>query len=525
MAARFAALFPFLDERQRRMAAAVEARVLGHGGIGVAARASGLTPKVVSRGIVELESGVLAVDFAPGGGRVRRAGAGRKPAEVADPGLVAALSALVKPTERGDPESLSRWTTLSTRDMARQLTAAGHQVAHTTVGQLLRGAGFVLRGNAKVLEGSSHPDRDAQFGHINDLALAFAAAGDPVVSVDAKKKEMIGNLANPGLTWHRADAPVKVRDHDFLDPELGKAIPYGVYDLGTNTGWVNVGVDHDTAVFAVESIRRWWKGAGRGRYPQARRLLVTADAGGSNATVSRGFKTELAALALETGLAITVCHYPPGTSKWNRIEHRLFSAITHNWRGQPLTSLHVVIEAIGATTTTTGLTVTAELDTGAYPTGREISDAQFAGLPLDRDPWHGDWNYTLRPEPPAPPAPPVTPRPDTTWLHHREVTGMTDTQWDALVRYLQPPAPPTGSRGRPPGASLLSTQEKLLATALQKRHRLTQVDIGTLLGVRRGIIAHTVPAVVRTLATLGQTLIPAATPLRTIPALTAALTQ
>jgi hypothetical protein len=514
----FESLLPHLNEQQKRLAVGAAARAPGHGGMVAVARASGLAQATVSAGVWELESGVDRLD-----GRIRRAGAGRKSAEVADPELVPALLALVEPTRRGDPVSALSWTTLSTRDLARELTAAGHEVSHSVVGKLLRANGFVLRGNAKVLEGSAHPDRDTQFRHINEVAEAFLAAGDPVASIDAKKKEMIGNFANPGRTWHPADTPVQVLDHSFLNPELGTAIPFGVYDIAANTGWVNVGIDHGTAAFAVESVRRWWHGAGQARYPNARRLLLTCDAGGSNAANSRLFKTELAALAAETGLKITVCHFPPGTSKWNKIEHRLFSAISHNWRGQPLTSLQVVVDTIAATTTSTGLSVHAEVDTSAYPTGREIPDAQFAALPIDRHDWHGDWNYTLRPEPPAPTPPPRPPRPDTDWLRHPHVTGMPDTQFDAIARYLQPPPPPATTRGRRPGTGLLTTEQKLLAATLQTRHRLTQADIATLLGVRRDIIAHHVPATIRALTTLGYTLTPAEQPLRTIPALTTAL--
>ncbi|WP_438939680.1 ISAzo13 family transposase [Catenulispora pinisilvae] len=513
----FESLLPHLDERQRRLAAGAVARALGHGGMVAAARASGLSQATVSDGVWELEAGPDPL------GRIRRPGAGRKSAEVVDPGLVPALLGLVEPTRRGDPMGPLSWTTLSTRDLAGELTAAGHRIGASVVGKLLRANGFVLRGNAKVLEGSADPDRDAQFRHINDTATAFLTAGDPVISIDAKKKEMVGNFANPGRTWHPAGAPVEVLDHSFLIPELGVAIPFGIYDITANTGWVNVGTDHGTAAFAVESIRRWWHDQGSRRYPTATRLLITADAGGSNAANSRLFKTELQALAVQTGLEISVCHFPAGTSKWNKIEHRLFSAITRNWRGQPLTSLQVVVDTIAATTTTTGLQVHAELDTGSYPTGREIPDAQFKALPIDHNPWRGDLNYTLHPEPPAPTPPPRPALPDPDWLRQPLITGLTNDHFDALVRYLTPPAPPAGTPGRRPGTGGFTTRHQLLAAALQIRHRLPQTAIATLLGVAHTTIAHGVPATIRALAGLGFAFTPAEQPLRTPDRLTAAL--
>jgi hypothetical protein len=397
---------------------------------------------------------------------------------------------------------------------------------------VLRGQGFVLRGNAKVLEGTRHPDRDAQFRHINEVAEVFLAAGDPVASIDAKKKEMVGNFANPGRTWHPAGAPVKVRDHDFLDPALGVAIPFGVYDIAANTGWVNVGVDHGTAAFAVESVRRWWIQAGRHRYPDSRRLLLTCDAGGSNAANSRLFKAEVAALARETGLEITVAHFPPGTSRWNKIEHRLFSAITHNWRGQPLTSLQVVLDTIAATTTTTGLKVHAELDTSAYPTGLFIDDDTFRALPIDRHDWHGDWNYTLRPEPvtadtytaaAARPEPAKrSPRPGTSWLRHPVITGMTEPAFDRLPTDLRPQHA-TGYRHRPRGSrTKLSTDEQLLITILDRHHRLPQTDIGTLFGVSRETVSKTASTTADRLTQRGHTLAPDTRPLSTLTDLAAA---
>src|SRR6266436_4553030 len=304
------------------------------------------------------------------------------------PGLRPALLALVEPEERGDPMSPLRWTTKSTRKLAAELTAQGHEVSADTVGDLLQAEGFSLQGNAKTVEGKQHPDRDAQFRYINEQVREHLTAKDPVVSVDAKKKELVGEFKNGGRQWRPRGEPARVSTHDFPDRKLGKAIPYGVCDLAANAGWVNVGTDHDTAAFAVESIRRWWNAAGRSGYPAARRLLITADAGGSNGHRTRAWKTGLAALAAETGLEITVCHFPPGTSKWNKIEHRLFAAITMTWRGRPLTSHEVIVNSIAATTTRTGLAVRAELDPGSYPTGTEISDAQMAAVPLARHRFH-----------------------------------------------------------------------------------------------------------------------------------------
>jgi len=303
---------------------------------------------------------------------------------------------------RGDPVSPLRWTTKSTRVLAAELTRQGHRVSADTVADLLHEEGFSLQGNAKALEGRQHPDRDAQFRYINEQVKAHQGTGDPVVSVDTKKKELVGAYKNGGRERRPGGEPAKVSTHDFPDPDLGKAIPYGIYDLAANAGWVSVGTDHDTAAFAVESLRRWWQAQGAAAYPRPRRLLVTADAGGSNGYRTRAWKSELAALAAQAGLEITVCHFPPGTSKWNAIEHRLFSHISMNWRGRPLTSHEVIINTIAATTTRTGLKVHAELDTSRYPTGEAISDAQMAALPLDRHNWHGDWNYTLHPGGPRP---------------------------------------------------------------------------------------------------------------------------
>src|SRR5512144_1492094 len=349
LAAKFGAIFPHLDERQRRLLMGAEARALGHGGIRLVARAAGMRERTVARGARELAAG------AEPSGRVRAPGAGRKRSTERDRGLRPALLALVEPEERGDPMSPLRWTTKSTRTLAEELTRQGHRVGADTVADLLRAERFSLQGNAKTLEGTRHPDRDGQFRYLDDTARGYLATGDPVISVDTKKKELVGQYRNAGRQWRPAGDPARVDTHDFPDQELGRAIPYGVYDLAANAGWVTVGTDHDTAAFAVGAIRRWWDGGGRAAYPEARRLLITADAGGSSGYRTRAWKAELAALAFDTGLAITVCHFPPGTSKWNKVEHRLFSHITMNWAGRPLTSHEVILSSIAATTTRTGL--------------------------------------------------------------------------------------------------------------------------------------------------------------------------
>jgi hypothetical protein len=393
--AKFAAVLPHLDERQQRLVLAGEARSLGHGGIAAVAQASGASRSRISQGVAELEAGEVPL------GRVRREGGGRKSLTATDPALLAALLALVEPTRRGDPCSPLCWTTLSTRRLAAELTGAGHPVGADTVARLLREQGFSLQANAKTIEGGQHPDRDAQFCYLNNQADAHLSSGDPVISVDTKKKELVGPYRNGGAEWRPAGQPEQVKVHDFIDPTLGKANPYGVYDLAADTGWVSVGTDHDTAAFAVETIRRWWQATGPTCYPQASRLLITADGGGSNGYRTRLWKTELAALATDTGLQITVCHLPPGTSKWNKIEHRLFSHISMNWRGRPLTSHDVIVASIAATTTRTGLSVHAELDTTTYPTGVKVPNAQMKALDdtgtLRRHDWHPEWNYTLNP--------------------------------------------------------------------------------------------------------------------------------
>lgn len=383
-----------LDERTRRLWAAVEARAVGHGGVQVVAEATGMARSTVYLGGKELDAGELGAL----GDRVRRPGGGRKPLAELDPGLKPALDALVEPTTRGDPESPLRWTCKSTRKLAAELTAQGHRVSARVVAELLVEMGYSLQATHKTREGSSkHPDRDAQFKHINAQVASFQRAEQPVISVDTKKKELIGDFANKGREYQPKGKPEQVRVHDFIDKDLGKAIPYGVYDVARNAGWVSVGVDHDTSQFAVQTIRQWWRTMGRRHYSAARKLLVTADGGGSNASRSRLWKVELQALANETGLAITVSHLPPGTSKWNRIEHRLFSHITQNWRGRPLSSHETVVNLIANTTTSTGLKVRAKLDHGTYPLDVKVTDEELEAVRLKRHSFHGEWNYTIRP--------------------------------------------------------------------------------------------------------------------------------
>jgi transposase len=382
-------LSPHLNERQRRLWAGVEARSLGRGGITAVAKATGMSRSTVQVAVSELASG------APVSERVRRPGAGRKALVETDPGLLKALDDLVEPTARGDPMSPLRWTAKSLRTLADELTRQGHPVGASKVGQLLRALGYSLQAPAKEVEGSQHEDRDAQFRHINDQAQKHLDAGQPVISIDTKKKEIVGNFANKGREYRPKGDPEEVNVHDFPDKELGKAIPFGVWDMTADEGFVVVGADHDTAEFAVATISRWWDMVGADAYPEATRLLITADAGGSNGYRLRLWKLELAKLAERTGLQITVCHFPPGTSKWNKIEHRLWSHVSMNSRGRPLTSHEVVVNLIGATKTRTGLTVRAHLDRGSYPAGKVITDKQLAAVQLKRHKFHGEWNYTV----------------------------------------------------------------------------------------------------------------------------------
>jgi DDE family transposase len=389
---RFLELRPALNERGRRLWAASEAKALCYGGITLVARATGVSRRAIHAALNELHAGTTLPP-----GRVRRAGAGRKPLTDAQPGLLAALEALVEPTARGDPDSPLRWTCKGVRRLAAALRNQGFRIGRQTVAELLRGLGYSLQANRKTREGTRHPDRNAQFEYIAARVRRFRRRGQPVISVDTKKKELVGDFKNGGREWRPQGRPEPVRVHDFMDKCLGKAIPYGVYDLAANAGWVSVGRDHDTAAFAVEAIRRWWWNMGQPLYPGATALLITADGGGSNSCRNRLWKVALQRLADELGLAIGVCHFPPGTSKWNKIEHRLFSQIAVNWRGRPLTSLEVIVQLIGDTRTATGLRVRAELDDNCYPTGTKIPDAQLAGVQLRRAKFHGEWNYTVRP--------------------------------------------------------------------------------------------------------------------------------
>lgn len=392
MAARLAGLLPRLNERDRRLALATEARSWGYGGITAVHRATGASMPTIRRGVSELDAG----EGSAPAGRVRAEGGGRKKVEVANPELLDRLDALIEPGTRGDPESPLRWTTKSTRNLAVELTALGYEISHSVVAKLLRSLGFSLQGTRKTLEGAQHPDRDAQFRYINSLAGEFLTAGDPVISVDTKKKELVGRYAQAGREWRPAGRPVDVSTYDFPSSADGKAIPYGVYDIAHDSAWVSVGVDHDTSVFAVATIEAWWREVGQKRYANARRLLITADGGGSNGSRPWLWKFELARLSAVTGLEIIVCHYPPGTSKWNKIEHRLFSRITLNWRGRPLETYQTVVNLIANTTTVTGLVVRCELDPNLYPTKIKLTKQQKASIPITRHEFHGEWNYTIR---------------------------------------------------------------------------------------------------------------------------------
>ena len=502
-------LLPRLDERSRRLVLGAVARAAGDGGVTAVAKAAGASWQTVADGAAELASGDDA-----GPGRVRRPGGGRKKLEERDPRLIPALRDLLEASTRGDPQSLITWTTLSVRGIAAELTAAGHRCAKNAVLRMLHAEGFSTQGNSRAIEGRRHPDRDAQFRYISDLAKRYLAAADPVISIDTKKKELVGLYARKGREWRPKGDPRRVRDHDFPDPDGGKAIPYGVYDIGDNSGFVSVGTDHDTAAFAAESVRRWWDAIGKDRYPHAARLLVTCDAGGSNGYRARAWKAELARLAAGTGLEITVCHFPPGTSKWNKIEHRLFCHITRTWRGRPLTSYEVVVNTIAATATSTGLTVTAVLDAGRYPTGAEVTDTQMKDLEdrvIARHGFHGDWNYTLLPAPrPAPgpgPAPAPAPQPsrpaaDLAALDQPALTGLPPGGAAALAAVLAE-ARLRAARGgrdrqRPPTAGNDSRQKitftgHVLAAILSRRFALPASHIAVLFGCDRSTIGHELP--------------------------------
>jgi hypothetical protein len=394
---KYQSLLPEMDERRRRQWAAAEARELGWGGVSLVARATGLSRPTITAGLREL--GQPIPQRAALATRVRQPGGGRRPLTKTDPGLLTALESLVEPVTRGDPESPLRWTCKSTRRLSEELTRKNHRVGPRTVATLLHEAGYSLQANRKTREGLGHPDRNAQFEYINASVARSLMHDQPAISVDTKKKELVGDFKNGGREWRPQGKPEEVRVHDFLDKTLGKAIPYGVYDMVNNQGWVSVGIDHDTAQFATNSIRRWWHEMGQARFPKANELLITADGGGSNSHRTRLWKVSLQVLANELGLTLNVCHFPPGTSKWNKIEHRLFSFITQNWRGKPLVSLQAIVSLIANTTTSAGLIVKAALDTNHYETEIKVSDEELAGLRLQRHEFHGDWNYTISPRP------------------------------------------------------------------------------------------------------------------------------
>ena len=392
LTAKFRSVWPLLDERARRLMAASEAKALGYGGVSLVRWASGLSRRAIAKGIREIDEGTALP-----AGRIRRPGAGRKPLVVSDPRLVDTLEAMIDDQTRGDPQSPLRWVCKSTRALASALARRHHPVSHTKVAQILHDLDYSLQSNRKTEEGRDHPDRDAQFRHINTAVKRSLARGNPVISVDTKKKELIGNYDNAGQQWRPAKGPRPVRGHDFPRPDVPRAYPYGIYDVGRNTGFVNLGTDHDTGAFAVASIRGWWRHEGKRLYPAAATILITADAGGSNGARLRLWKVELQKFADDTGLPLAVCHFPPGTSKWNKIEHRLFSFISSNWRGEPLRDYETVVHLIAKTTTAKGLTVTCRLDRRKYPAGRKVTNEDMKQVNLHRDSFHGDWNYVIRP--------------------------------------------------------------------------------------------------------------------------------
>lgn len=514
---KFRELLPHLDERAQRLVLGAEARALGRGGIGVVAEAAGVSRGRVSRGVDEVAAGSRL------SGRVRRAGAGRKRVVDLDAGLVPALMKLVEPGERGDPMSGLRWTTKSLRNLADELTRAGHPVGRDTIADLLHTSGFSLQGTSRTLEGIRHPDRDGQFWYISELVAAFQRAGQPVVSVDAKKKEQVGDFHQQGREWRPAGDPVAVRSHDFPDPRTGKVVPYGVYDLTRNTGWVAVGVDHDTAAFAVQTLRRWWFARGQHDYPGAHALLVTADAGGSNSYRTRAWKVRLGELAREIGVQIVVCHFPPGTSKWNKIEHRLFAHITMNWRGRPLTSHEVVVETIAATTTRTGLSVHAELDPSSYPTGLGVTQDEMATLAVTPHHWHGEWNYTLHPTAltPVPPTPSrraariAESEHAPPWLSHPTLTGMTAHDFDQLLSDYQthldthPPLTLTPRSHINPdlGATrTLSPRDRLLAAVITLRWSTRRAALASIMGISQPTLTRAVNEATLDLTVMNKTI-------------------
>jgi hypothetical protein len=503
-------LLPVLDEKSRRLVLGAVALAAGDGGTGAVAKMTGASWQTVADGAAELESGQVAPE-----GRVRRPGAGRPALAERDPGLVPALLALVEDSSRGDPASPLAWTTKSAKKLSGELAGQGHACSPQTAWRLLHEQGFSTQANAKVAEGRRHPDRDAQFRYIAGQAREHLAAGQPVISVDAKKKEQVGEYAQAGREWRPAGDPVRVRSHSFDDEQGGHAIPYGIYDVGANTGFVNVGTDHNTAGLAVESVRRWWALIGSRAYPGAARLLITCDAGGSNGWRNRAWKAGLAGLAAGTGLEITCCHFPPGTSKWNKIEHRLFSQITLNWRGHPLTSHDVIINTIAATTTATGLTVTAVLDDNPYPAGTKVSDEQMTDLEttaLTRHAFHGDWNYALlpvpRPGPQSSPHPHQAPRTwhrDLTAFNHPALTGLAPAALDDLTAALALPAAALreqqlytqrgGQRRRPasrPHPCALDPAGRILATCLHQHLGIPAAALARLIGADPSTVSEAV---------------------------------
>jgi hypothetical protein len=527
-------LLPMLDERSRRLVLGMAARAAGDGGTGAVAALTGASWQTVADGKAELESGESAPP-----GRVRRPGGGRKRLAEADPGLLPALEALVRDSSRGDPESALVWTTRSVKHLADELTARGHRCSPSSAWRTLRRAGYTLQSNSKAAEGRQHPERDAQFRYIAARAGEHQAAGQPVISVDAKKKEQVGNYGRGGREWGPAGSPVVVRSHDFPGDDGGHAIPYGIYDEHARAGFVNVGTDGNTAALAVESIRRWWQLVGQDAYPGATRLLVTADAGGSNGYKNRAWKAGLAELAELTGLDITVCHFPPGTSKWNKIEHKLFCQITLAWRGRPLTSYDVIINTIGAVSTSTGLTTAAVLDGNTYPTGRQISDQQIKDLEdrcLTRHDFHGEWNYTLlavpRPAPRAEPAAAPAWRCSQDTLSHPALTGIDPQALPALAAALDIPfrarqeqrryqrsGRPRQRTHRPGPTRKLDLTDRLLATLIHRHLALPASVIATIFGADRTTISHAI-SLTGTLLAAGIQLPPArpapATPPRTL---------
>jgi transposase len=531
-------LLPVLDEKARRLTLGAVARAAGDGGVTAVAKMTGASWQTVADGAAELESGQVAPE-----GRVRRPGGGRKSLAEHDPGLLPALLALVEDSTRGDPQSPLTWTTKSVQNLAGELAAAGHRCSPQTAWRLLHEQGFSTQANAKVLEGRRHPDRDAQFRYIAAQAGEHLAAGQPVISVDAKKKEQVGQYAQAGREWRPRGDPVRARSHDFPGGQSGHAIPYGVYDVAANTGFVNVGTDHNTAALAVESIRRWWDLVGSRAYPGAGRLLVTCDAGGANGWRNRAWKAGLAQFARQAGLQITVCHFPPGTSKWNKIEHRLFSQITLNWRGRPLTSHDVVVNTIAATTTSTGLTVTAALDQGSYPTGTTVGDEQMSDLEaraITRHGFHGEWNYTLHPAPAAPPEPPPAPAPPPAAAAHAalapvaaalaspELTGLSRQDLAGLAAslglrhaaareqrlHLQR-GHSRRTRTGPAAPFKYPLETRLLAAIYHYRLGMPYTHIAALLGAHHSTIAPAGQAIASLLGTGHPALAPGPAPVRT----------